>query len=121
MTAIANPNSPPGPQALPVSSGPETACALLALCVECGQGTELPLPIDSRSLAFRLAQMGWFIAVMSPPGQGPEAPMIFGPLCAACAQQVYTPEVFAAAEQRRQQLLQAAQASQAAQAGQGPR
>jgi hypothetical protein len=43
--------------------------------------------------------------------------MVLGPLCTACAQKVYPPEVFAAAEQRRQQLLQfAAQAAQTAQA-----
>ena len=104
MTDIPNPNS----QAAPPVPGPEPVCALLAMCVECGEGTELPLPIDQRVLAFLLAQRGWFISVMSPPGQGPEVPMVLGPLCTACAQQVYPPEVFAAAEQRRQQLLQAA-------------
>jgi len=113
MTDTPNPNSQAAPPA------PEPACALIAMCVECGEGIELPLPIDSRSLAFLLAQRGWFISVMSPPNQGPEAPMILGPLCTACAQQVYPPEVFAAAEQRRQQLLQAA--AQAAQTAQGPR
>ena len=106
MTDIPNPNSPAVPP------GPEPVCALLVLCVECGQGIELPLPIDQRDLAFLLAQSGWFISVMSPPGHGSEVPMILGPLCTACAQQVYSPEVFAAAEQRRQQLLQAVQAAQ---------
>ena len=114
MTNIPNPNSPAAPP-----PGPEPVCALLAMCVECGEGTELPLPVDQRALAFFLAQRGWFISVMSPPNQGPEAPMILGPLCTACAQQVYPPEVFVVAEQRRQQLLQAA--AQAAQAAQGPR
>ena len=114
MTDIPNPNS----QAAPPSPRPEPLCALLAMCVECGQGIEVPLPVDQRALAFHLAQSGWFISVMTPPGQGPEVPMLLGPLCTACAQQVYSPEVFAAAEQRRQQLLQAAQAAQAAQ---GPR
>ena len=104
MTDIPNSNS----QAAPPSPGPDPVCFLLAMCVECGQGAELPLPIDSRSLAFSLAQRGWFISVMSPPGQGPEAPMLLGPLCTTCAQQFYPPEVLAAAEQRRQQLLQAA-------------
>ena len=109
MTDIPNPNS----QAAPPVPGPEPVCALLAMCVECGEGTELPLPIDQRVLAFLLAQRGWFISVMSPPGQGPEVPMVLGPLCPACAQKVYPPEVFAVAEQRRQQLLQvAAQAAQ---------
>lgn len=116
MTDSANPNNPPaapvlrpGEHAIPG----EPVCALLALCVECGRGLELPLPLDQRVLSFVLAQHGWFISVMSPPNQA-ETPMLIGPLCTACAQQVYSPEVFAAAEQRRQQLLQATE--QAAQA-----
>lgn len=116
MTDIPDPNNQAAPMPPPRL---EPACALLALCVECGQGIELPLPIDQRALAFLLAQAQWFISVMSPPGQGPVAPMILGPLCATCAQQIYPPEVLAAAEQRRQQILQAAQA--AAQAAQDPR
>ena len=115
MTDVADPNN----QATPPSPRSEPSCALLVMCVECGEGTELPLPVDQRALAVLLAQRGWFISVMSPPNQGPEVPMILGPLCTACAQQVYPPEVFAAAEQRRQQLLQAA--AQAAHAAQGPR
>jgi hypothetical protein len=107
------------PNAAPAQPPVEPKCTLLAMCVECGEGTELPLPIDGRALGFFLAQRGWFISVMSPPGQGAEAPMVLGPLCTACAQKVYPPEVYAAAEQRRQQLLQAA--AQAAQAAQGAR
>lgn len=114
MTDTPNPSDPTTPRAEPV-------CALLAMCVECGQGIELPLPVDQRALAFHLAKSGWFISVMSPPGQGPEVPMVLGPLCTTCAQKVYPPEVFAVADQRRQQLLQAAQAAQVAQAPQGAR
>ena len=113
MTDIPNPNSPTAPP-----PGPEPVCALLAMCVECGQGIEVLLPVDVRWLAFFLAQSGWFISVMTPPDQGSEVPMLLGPLCTACAQQVYSPEVFKAAEERRQQILQAAQV---AQAGQAPR
>jgi len=109
----------PTSQAAPTTPGPEPRCALLAMCVECGQGLEVPLPVDSRLLAFFLAQNGWFISVMTPPGQGPEVPMLLGPLCTACAQQVYSPDVFKVAEEQRHQLLQAA--AQAAQAAQGPR
>ena len=84
------------------------------MCVECGEGVELLLPIDNLTIGFLLAQHGWFIAVMNQPGQGPAVPMVLGPLCTVCAQKVYSPEVFAAAEQRRQQLLQAvAQSTQA--------
>lgn len=89
----------------------EPQCALFVMCCECGQGIELPLPIDQRALAFLLAERAWFISVLSPPGQDPEAQTVLGPLCTACAQQVYPAEVFAVAEQRRQQLLQEAQAA----------
>ena len=116
MTDIPKPSSQATPAASP---GSEPVCTLLAMCVECGQGVELPLPIDQRALALLLAQIGWFISVMSPPGQGPEVPMILGPLCTSCAQQVYSPDVFKVAEEQRHQLLQAA--AQAAQAAQGPR
>ena len=98
--ADANPPTPAAP-------APQPQCVLAIMCVECGQGTEMPIPIDQRTLAFLLASIGWFISVLSAPDRGTQAPMVIGPLCAACAQQVYSPEVFAAAEQRRQQLVQA--------------
>lgn len=107
------------PSAAPTQPPVEPKCALLVLCVECGEGVELPLPIDNRSVGVLLAQRGWFISVLSPPEQRADGPMVLGPLCAACAQKLYPPEVFAAVEQRRQQLLQAA--AQAAQAAQVPR
>jgi hypothetical protein len=84
-------------------------CAVLVLCVECGADIEVPLPMDQRSFALCLALRGWFVSVMTPPGQGPEVPILFGALCTACAQKVYSPEIFKIAEERRQQLLQAAQ------------
>ena len=91
----------------------EPKCALLVMCVECGQGIEMPLPVDQHTLALFLAQRGWFISVLSPPDQGPEVPVVIGPLCSACAQQVYPPEVFQAAEGRRQQLVQSQTAQEA--------
>ena len=118
MTTPTEPNVTANPQASEPSAGPEPRCALLAMCVECGDGVELLLPMDARWLSFFLAERGWFISVMSPPNQGPEAPMLLGPICTECAQKIYSPEVYKAAEGRRQQLLQAAQV---AQAGQGPR
>ena len=115
MTSSPTPSNPPSQAAPPPR--PEPNCALVVMCIECGDGLELPLPIDNRTIGLLLAQRGWFISVLSrpndpnrviAPGQGPETPMVLGPLCTACAQQVYPPEVFAAAEQRRQQFLQAA-------------
>jgi hypothetical protein len=82
---------------------------MLAMCVECGHGIELPLPIDQRGLSHMLAAVGWFISVLQPPTQDPQARMVIGPLCATCAQRVYPPEVYKMAEQRRQQLLQVMQ------------
>ena len=125
MSDVPNPNSKPASSPSPPPTGPEPKCALLAMCTGpgeprpeggnsvCGDGIELALPLDQRMFSLALAQRGWFISVLSPPGQGIASPMVLGPLCTACAQLVYPPEVFAAAEQRRQQLLQhAAQAAQ---------
>lgn len=119
-------NTNPDPNAASAQSQApvEPKCALVVMCIECGQGIELPLPIDQHALTYLLAYSGWFVTVCPPaqPAQPTqptqEMPMVLGPLCAECAQKVYPPEVYAAAEQRRQQLLQAA--AQAAQA-QGPR
>ena len=103
MTDVSKDNAPP--------NAPPN-CAVLVLCVECGDGAEVPLPMDQRLFAFCLAQRGWFVTTLTPPGQGPEVPMLFGALCTACAQKVYSPEVFKTADERRQQMLQAVQAAQ---------
>jgi hypothetical protein len=96
---------PQGPQGQ--VSRPEPKFSLLVMCAECGEGIEAPLPLDQRGLALLLAQRGWFTSVMSPPGQGPEVPILFAALCGTCAQKVYPPEVYKVAEERRQMLLQA--------------
>jgi len=101
-------------QAFPQTPRPEPKCALLVMCVECGEGVDAPLPIEHRAIAVLLAQRGWFMSVISPPGQGPEVPILFAALCATCAQKVYPSEVYKIAEERRQVLLQAAQAPQGA-------
>lgn len=85
---------------------PEPECALLVTCVECGEGFEVPLPIDRRAIAILLAQRGWFLSVMSPPQH---APILMGALCSPCAQKVYSSEIYKIADERRQLLLQAAQ------------
>lgn len=105
--ASAAPQAPQAAQTSPEAKA-EPKCSMLAMCVECGQGIELPLPFDQRGLSYMLAQVGWFISVLSPPGQQIER-MVIGPLCGQCAQKVYPPEVYLMAEQRRQQLLQAFQ------------
>jgi hypothetical protein len=77
---------------------------LLVMCVECGQGVEVPLPIDRDALAHLLAQRGWFTSALTPPGQGPEVPVVIGVVCASCAPNLFPPEVIRAAEERRQKM-----------------
>lgn len=87
------------------ASIPPATCALLVMCVDCGQGLELPLPIDRDTFPRLLAQHGWFVAVLtppSPPGQEPQTPVVLGALCGSCAPKVYPPEVLQKiAEQQR--------------------
>lgn len=109
--SAANMNSDPNAAAAGSTAPIEPKCALLVMCVECGQGIEAPLPIDYRAFVYLLATQGWFPSVLTPPGQGPEVPILFGALCSSCAQQRYPPEVLQAAEERRQQMLQSMQAA----------
>jgi hypothetical protein len=78
------------------------------MCTECGRGTEAPLPIDRDSLARFLAQVVWYVAVLTPPGQGPEVPVVLSALCGSCAPNIFPPEVMRVAEERRQQVLRGA-------------
>ena len=55
MTTPTEPNAAANPNADESNAGPEPRCALLAMCVECGDGVELLLPMDARWLAFFLA------------------------------------------------------------------
>jgi len=83
----------------------EPPCTLLVMCCECGQGVEALLPTDRDTLARLLSKHGWFMAVMTPPRQGFETPIVMGALCGTCAPTVFPPEVMKAAEERRQMLL----------------
>ena len=94
-------------QASPQVPRPEPKCALLVMCVECGEGIDAPLPIDHKAIAILVAQRGWFMSVLSQPGQ---EPLLFGVLCTLCAQKVFPAELFKVAEERRLALLQASQA-----------
>lgn len=80
----------------------DPACALLVMCVECGDGAEVQLPTDRDAIARVLAQRAWHMSVLTPPGQ---VPIVFGAVCASCAPRVYPPEVLKIAEERRQKLL----------------
>jgi hypothetical protein len=83
----------------------EPKCSLLVMCLECGDGMEAELPLDQRSLTLLIARRGWYTSVLTPPGQGPEVPLVFGVVCAACAPKVYPPEILMAAEERRKTYL----------------
>jgi hypothetical protein len=91
--------------------------ALLVMCVECGDGVEALLPIDYRAIELLLAQRGWHMSALTPPGQGPEVPIVLGVLCSTCAPKIFPPEGVKALEDRRQMILQA----QAPQPPQGAR
>lgn len=102
-----DPATPAAPAA-PVPVPAEPKCALLVMCVECGRGAEAPLPIDRDAFAHFLAQIAWYASVLTPPGQGPEVPVVLAALCTTCAPTVFPPEVMKAAEERRRQMLQGA-------------
>jgi hypothetical protein len=87
------------------ATAPIPTFALLVMCVECDKGLEVPLPLDQHTYALHLAQHAWFVAVMSPPGQSSEVPILFGALCTHCAPTIFPPETMKDAEARRQQLM----------------
>lgn len=90
----------------PAGTTTEPTCALLVMCVECGQGVEVPLPTYRDAIVRVLAQRGWFMSVLTPPGQGPEVPIVIAALCGDCAPRVFPPEILKAAEEQRQKLLE---------------
>lgn len=108
VNQMSDPNPGSSTQA-PTAMPAEPRTAWLLMCVQCGQGTEAPLPLDRDGTARFLALIGWYVSVLTPPGQGPEVPILLAALCASCAQAIYPPEVMKVAEERRQQMLQAAQ------------
>ena len=79
---------------------------LLVMCIECGQGVEVTLPTTRDAIARQLAQRGWFMSVLTPPGQGPGVPIVVATICAGCAATVYPPEVMKVAEARRLKMLE---------------
>lgn len=98
------------PKTDPATSAPslvpatvEPHCSLLVMCTECGQGSEVPLPFDRDALVRFLAKIGWYLAVLTSPG---EVPIVLTAICTSCASTVFPPEVMKAAEERRQQVLQ---------------
>ena len=84
----------------------EPPCQLLVMCVECGSGIEVPLPTDRDAITRLLARHGWFMSMLSPPGQSTVSPIVVGAVCVSCAPTVYPPEVLKIAEERRLKMLE---------------
>jgi hypothetical protein len=89
----------------PVGTPTEPLCSLLVMCAECGDGVEVPLPTDRDAIALILARRGWYMSVMTPPGQGLEVPLVVGAVCTRCASSAFPPEVLKTAEDRRLKML----------------
>lgn len=67
-------------------------------CLECST--------DRAAIERLLAQHGWFMSMMSPPGQGPDVPIVVGAVCGTCAPTVCPPEALKVAEERRLKILE---------------
>lgn len=93
----------------PIEGHPEASppCSILVMCGECGRGLEMPLPIDRDSFVRTLLQQSWLVSILTPPDR---QPLLFGAICQECAPRIFPPEVLQAAEERRQQMLQAPEA-----------
>ena len=107
MSTDQNPTLTPKPVLQPGAAEP--LCLLVVLCIECGQGVEVPLPTDRNTITLQLAKHGWFMSVLTPPSQGPAVPIVVGAICASCAATVYPPEVMKVAEERRLKMLATAE------------
>lgn len=105
MADISNPTDTPTPP--PRAELPP--CALFMMCVECGQGIEVPLPLEQEAFAIVLAQQAWFVTVLAPTEGQPETLPVLAALCTTCAPTIFQPEVMRAAEERRQALLRSIQ------------
>lgn len=66
---------------------------------DCPVYVEIPFdePLDMDRLTELLRERSWFLSVLTPPGQGEDVPVIFGPICEPCANEVM-PELVDAAK-----------------------
>ena len=81
----------------------EPESALQVSCVECRNAIVAAFPVGREEFARILAKQGWYLSVMSPPGQA--GLVLLGPVCNDCAPRVYDPDLFKAAEEARLRLL----------------
>ncbi len=68
----------------------------------CAEDIWVPIdePLTLDSLSDFLAQHGWYLSVITPPGQGPTVPLTHATICRACAKTVM-PELVEAADRIR--------------------
>lgn len=81
----------------------EAESALQIACVECRNAIVSAFPVGREEFARIVAKQGWYLSVLSPPGQG--GLTLLGPVCNECAPRVYDPDLFKAAEEARLRLL----------------
>mgnify|MGYP001590491045 FL=1 len=56
-------------------------------------------PLTQEGLLAHLKAKAWFLSVVTPPGQGPDVPIVMAPLCRPCAVAVM-PELVKAVEEK---------------------
>lgn len=75
---------------------------LLIPCVErCGLTIAVKLPLTHEALERVSGAKDWILSVMTPP----ETPVAVGALCAECAKRIYSPDVLAEMQRRRDARL----------------
>lgn len=77
----------------------ETPTFQLLVCIEmrdgCAQTLEIPFGLDLDAWTGVLHDHNWIASVMSPPGAGKA---VMAPLCLACAEKVYPPDLLVEAK-----------------------
>lgn len=89
----------------PASTPKEPTYFLLVLCVECGEGHAVPIPLDRVALEVTLARRGWYTSVVTPPSHDPTVPIGLGAICVTCAARQFPAEILKAIELRRLKIV----------------
>lgn len=82
------------------------SCCLLFLCTgpggkKCEEDVAVKFGLGRDELTKYLNEVGWFLSVLTPPGQGDDVPVVMGPICEPCAVVVMPEVVMAAKDQLR--------------------
>jgi hypothetical protein len=81
----------------------EPESGLQVSCVECRNAIAVSFPIGRQAFAHVVAKLGWYLSVLTPPGQ--PGLVLLGPVCNECAPRVYEPDLLKAAEEARLRLV----------------